>query len=577
MRMRRLQADAAEAADQGGLAAAAAPGREARTGGLPGWLIAAVPAVAELAVGGYRIGAPSLWRDEAATISGSQRPVGAIFSLVRNQDAVHGLYYLLMHPLIAAFGTSETALRLPSLIAMCLGVGLTAVLGRRLAAAAEMPRPDLVGLLGGLLLVAVPLTTRYAQEARPYALTTLFAVLATYLLLHAAERDRWPWWTGYAAALALACLFNMFAVLLAAAHGVSLLAARGGSRRPHAERPSSAGLAGDVGGPVDAAGDVGWTVGHGAATDTRPTVAGRVLWHWLVAGVAAAVVVAPVAFLSAAQSAQLNWITAPTASTVASLLRDFAGTTLLVPLVGLVALVGCAAGLGIRRGSGLTLAAVCLPWLVLPPVLLLAVSFAHPLFVERYVVFCLPALALLTSAGLVWLGALAGKAARDRGLTGPQIKLASVAPPAVLAVAMAAALIGPQADIRQATARPDDLRAVAAVVAAHEKPGDAVIYLPWDAELVGVAYPAPFRSLRDVGHGESPLTSATIRGLSAAPSIVAARLGGVTRLWTVQWARPLPGESAASESPLVQRVIAAMHLVRRWRVQSVLLTLYVRR
>ena len=261
---------------------------------------------------------------------------------------------------------------------------------------------------------------------------------------------------------------------------------------------------------------------------------------------------------------------------MASLLRDFAGTTPLIPLTGLIALVGCAAGLGIRRGSGLTLAAVCLPWLVLPPVLLLAVSFAHPLFVERYVVFCLPALALLTSAGLVWLGALAGKAARDR-LTGRRSRLASVAPPAVLAVAMAAALIGPQADIRHATARPDDLRAVAAVVAAHEKPGDAILYLPWDAELVGVAYPAPFRSLRDVGLGKSPLASATIRGLPAAPGLVAARLGGVTRLWTVQWARPLPGESAASESPLVQRAIAAMHLIRRWRIQSVLLTLYARR
>ena len=84
-------------------------------------------------------------------------------------------------------------------------------------------------------------------------------------------------------------------------------------------------------------------------------------------------------------------------------------------MTGLIALVGCAAGLGIRRGSGLTLAAVCLPWLVLPPVLLLAVSFAHPLYVERYVLFCLPALALLTSAGLVWLVALT-----RRGRQGPR-------------------------------------------------------------------------------------------------------------------------------------------------------------
>src|SRR5215472_16835196 len=56
-----------------------------------GWLVVAVPALAELVIGGYRIAGPSLWRGEAATISGSQRPAGAIWALMRNQDAVHGI------------------------------------------------------------------------------------------------------------------------------------------------------------------------------------------------------------------------------------------------------------------------------------------------------------------------------------------------------------------------------------------------------------------------------------------------------------------------------------------------------
>ncbi len=66
-----------------------------RTDRLPGSLAILVPVVAESLVGGYRIAGPSLWRDEAASISGSQRPLAGIMSLVLHQDAVHGAYYLL--------------------------------------------------------------------------------------------------------------------------------------------------------------------------------------------------------------------------------------------------------------------------------------------------------------------------------------------------------------------------------------------------------------------------------------------------------------------------------------------------
>ena len=89
----------------------------------------------------------------------------------------------------------------------------------------------------------MPLTTRYAQEARPYALTTLFAVAATYLLVRAATDGRWPWWTAYAAAVAVTGLFNLFALLLVVAHGLSLLAAetRSAFGRTGLSRPVSSG------------------------------------------------------------------------------------------------------------------------------------------------------------------------------------------------------------------------------------------------------------------------------------------------------------------------------------------------
>ncbi len=525
----------------------------------PGWLVAVVPVLAELVVGGYRIAGPSLWRDEAATISGAARPAGAILALTRNQDAVHGPYYLLLHPVILAGGISATVLRLPSLIAMCAAAGLTAVLGRRLARVSGLPAPSAVGLLAGLLLVSVPLTTRYAQEARPYALTSLCAVLASYLLVRAAASGRWPWWAGYAAAMALTGAFNLFAVLLAIAHGVSLLLAR---------RPAAAN-GGPDGTPPDG------TPPAGPQAVLRP-VPGS-LARWLVSCVVAAVLLGPLAFYSLRQAGQLNWVTTPTPSTVATLARDFAGATLAIPVIVLLGWLGLLAGRGLRRGAGLSLAVVSLPWLVLPPVVLLAASFAHPVYVERYVVFCLPALSLLAAAGLVWLVVLAGRAAHGRGLTGRAATLASAAPSALLALVVLAAVAGPQVQIRAATARADNLRAVSAVVAAHERPGDAVVYLPWDTAVVGMAYPAPFRRLANIGLAQSPVASATLRGLPVPAGVLIARLRAVRRVWTVRWSHPLPGGGLTPAAAAEARAIGALRLVGRWRISSVILSLYAAR
>lgn len=545
------------------------------------WPAVVVAALAEFVVGGYRIGGPSLWRDEAATISGSQRPTGAIWALMRNQDAVHGAYYFLLHAVIAVGGTSEAVLRLPSLIAMSLAAGLTAALGTRLARASGLPAPRAVGLVAALLLAAVPLTTRYAQEARPYALTTLFAVLATYLLVGAvcgggpaagdpsaetgpaAEMRGWPgagrwaWWIGYAAALVLTGLFNLFAVLLALAHAVSLLAARGA--RPAASPASASGSPASVSGPA-------------AGTRVPAGVTGR----WLTSCAVAAVILAPIAVFSASESAQLNWVTRPDASTVATLVRDFSGATLLIPVAVLLGWLGCVAGRGVRRGHGLTLAVVALPWLVLPPAVLIAVSLAHPVYVERYVMFCLPALSLLMAAGLIWLVQLTAKAVAGRGRPVPSWsgRALAAAPGAAIAAIIVVVLVGPQVQIRQSGARADNLREVAAVLAEHERPGDAVLYLPWDAAIVGMAYPGPFSHLRDIGLAVAPVASATLRGQPASAAVLAGRLRGVTRVWTVSWVQPLSPGPATPAEVVAARAVAGMRVIGRWRIASVVLSLY---
>ena len=102
-------------------------------------LVIVVPMAVSAVVGGYGIGGPSLWRDEAYTKDAIGRPAGQIFALLRHQDVVHGAYYLLMHVITGVTGTSATALRFPSLCAMVIVTGFTAAAARRAAALALPP------------------------------------------------------------------------------------------------------------------------------------------------------------------------------------------------------------------------------------------------------------------------------------------------------------------------------------------------------------------------------------------------------------------------------------------------------
>ncbi len=500
------------------------------------WLVVIVPGLAGLLLGGWQLGRPSLWRDEGYTREVAQRSVAQILALLRHQDAVHGLYYLAVHADVDVLGASAVALRLPSVIASSLAAALTAGLGRQLAAGAGQPAPRLTGLLAGLLLAGLPMTTWYAQDARPYAAATLAAVTATYLLVGGVtgRRGRW-WWAGYSAALIILGLLNLTALLLVAAHGLSLLA----MRRPR--RPAAG--------------------AHARAVTRR----------WLTAVTAALAVLTPLLIYAARQNHQLDWVSRPTWGVAGALITDVAGARNLIPLALALTLAGVAADTGRRYRGICPPALITLPWLLVPPATLLAVSVAHPVYVERYVVFVTPAAALLMAAGLIWLGRLAAMTPAGRRRPG----LAAV-PPALLAVIMAAVLVGPQQKIRTDAARKDDLRQVAAIVARTEEPGDAILYQPWGARVAGLAYPKPFLRLNTIGMAQTPVASATLTGVPLSPAQLARRLHAagpaLRRIWVLSWRQPLP-----PATPLVREqaaLLRGLHLIRRWDIKSVELSLY---
>ena len=204
-----------------------------------------LPAAAELVVGGWRLGGPSLWRDEGDTLAVATRPVRGILTLLlHHQDAVHGPYYLLMHFVLAAVGTSAVTLRLPSLLASAGAASMTAVVGRRLGRASGLHAPTVTGVAAGLILVVLPRTTWYAQDGRPYAISTLLAAVASYLLVRGCEDGRARWWAGYGAAIGCLGAMNLLALTILPAYAISLAVVRHQVAEPGRERAGPRGWRG---------------------------------------------------------------------------------------------------------------------------------------------------------------------------------------------------------------------------------------------------------------------------------------------------------------------------------------------
>jgi mannosyltransferase len=537
----------------GGPGPAAGPAdRSKDRGRLTGWLVIAVPAATSFVVGGYEIGGPSLWRDEAYTKDAITRPVGQIFTLLGHMDAVHGAYYLLMHVVAAGIGTSAAALRFPSLCAMVVATAFTAAIGRRTAALAQQANPAdqgrlnvpaLTGFLSGMVFATAPYMTYYAQTARSYAIVTMFATIATYLLLSAYPDGRWRWWSAYAAAAALTGLFNVFGLLILAAHGVTLLL-------------------------TDARGQ------KGRGQKGRGRWIGRVPLRWLAACAAALIVLGPLLRVAHDEQAQIAWLTRPDVKTIERLAEDFAGSKELLVPFALLALAGLVAACLPDDWRPLNPAAIAVPWLVVPPVLLIAVSYVKPVYDERYVEFCLPALAVLVGAGLAAIVRLASAAPVRRMGLAPM----PVAITALVVLGLAAMLVGPQGAIRQTAARPDNLRLASAIVAANEQPGDVVFYIPVNMQVLGTGYPVPFERLRDIALAKSPIASGTLTGTEiTSPALLKSRFTDVRRVWVVTGAGndkfPVPSTPVDKEK-MALITGAGMHIIRRWMAGEVMLTLY---
>lgn len=206
------------------------------------WLVLAL-CLLSLIRGVYQLGEQSLWWDESLSLHRASRSFPFILSnsvlfLYGDQetpatpDFHPPLYFALLRIVIRAAGSSEFALRFLSLAACVLIVPLVYQCGRYLFDPTS-------GVLAALLAACAPLYLWAQQEARPYALATLFTVISFYALLRvlvvpasgqvAASRPARQWgWAGLYVLSAGAMIVTHYHTLqLLPAHAAILILSRG--------------------------------------------------------------------------------------------------------------------------------------------------------------------------------------------------------------------------------------------------------------------------------------------------------------------------------------------------------------
>lgn len=293
-----------------------------------------------LVLGLIRLGGPSLWLDETF----SARAVREL--RISPLDQYHWLYYWIETPWASLAGTSEWALRFPSVVGAMLACGLLVVLADQLFDRG-------VALASGLFLAANPFVVMWSQQARGYTLLLAVVLAATLLLLRALDRGSRVAWVAYGLAYtAIVAWHPVSGVLLAPAHAV-LVVQRRERALPH---------------------------GFLAAL----VVVGIAL-PWA----------AQVAIRSTGEGVAMNWLKAPSATEAAQALLDVSG-------VAGFGLFFALLGLGVLRRTGRSEVGLWLAtWAFSPFVVALVVSVVRPIYLDRYLIVAAPAYALLAGVAVI--------------------------------------------------------------------------------------------------------------------------------------------------------------------------------
>ena len=215
----------------------------------------------------HNLGRQSLWRDEVDAVYFALRDLSATLSMFMDVGQNGALFFLALRPWLQAVGSTEYALRYPSLCFGVLAIPLLWQVARRLVPSRpssepqrsntqqdEIAAPDHsnepFGLrsepigqeeqsasvtydeppslwtltLGNAPLVAAiffavnPYQLWYSQEGKMYSLVTLLALLSSWLWLKGISGGGWKSWLGYLATVSIAMYSHLLMILLIPFH-----------------------------------------------------------------------------------------------------------------------------------------------------------------------------------------------------------------------------------------------------------------------------------------------------------------------------------------------------------------------
>ena len=387
-------------------------------------------------------GRPSFWYDEAATISASySRSLGQLWQMLSNVDAVHGLYYMLMHGWFKLLPPTEFWSRAPSGLAVGGAAAGVVVLGKQFSSRT-------VAVSSGIICGILPRATWAGVEARPYALSMMAAVWLTILFVHAVRRDNAWLWLLYGIVLATSILLDIYLALMLLAHAAYLCLYR-----------------------------------HGRT----------VLVRFAITSVLAGCAVTPFVVETIGQAHQIIWVSPIGRRTIEDVaIQQYFERS---PPFMLVSALVVATAIVLWRFTSTQLVqadrqllAVAIAWLVIPTALILGWSaLVHPIYTPRYLCFTAPAIALV-------LGVCIGTLAVTRWT--------ATAIVSVLALAAAPNYLLTQ---RSPYAKYDmDYSQVADLITAKAAPGDCLLvndtvtFMPAPMRPLMAARPDAYRKLIDL-------------------------------------------------------------------------------
>jgi uncharacterized membrane protein len=180
----------------------------------------------------YDLTAAAIWGDEGSSLLLARYSLEEIWNHAAF-DVHPPLYFMLLHGWIELFGDGIFALRGLSALAGIAAVGVGIWLVDRLATRRA-------AIITGLLLALLPTAVRYSQEVRMYALLGLLLLAATLALVYWIRRpQRHRYLVVYALLMSAALYTHYFAVLAALCHWtyLGLIRVQRGYRLRHVQRP----------------------------------------------------------------------------------------------------------------------------------------------------------------------------------------------------------------------------------------------------------------------------------------------------------------------------------------------------